>query len=125
MENPSKVILCGVTDATLRDPVLECTELRERQTWVSPQATVVINPNLCTVVRKQMEKSNSDQGRGCRRGFGRAHAEGAAADGMLFVTHRPEPHLTVLAIIRRLDAELRRDVDADFVRCAYAAVSTG
>ncbi|MGH9449099.1 MAG: DUF362 domain-containing protein [Terriglobia bacterium] len=60
MGEKAKVILRGVTDASLRAQVEECMERCEWQTWISPQATVVIKPNLCTVVPEQMDKSNTD-----------------------------------------------------------------
>ncbi|MGH9395382.1 MAG: DUF362 domain-containing protein [Terriglobia bacterium] len=60
MEGKSRVILRGVTDASLRALVQECMERCEWETWVGRQATVVIKPNLCTVVPEQMDKSNTD-----------------------------------------------------------------
>lgn len=60
MEEKSTVILRGVTDATLRREVEECMHRCEWERWVSPQATVILKPNLCTIVPEQMEKSNTD-----------------------------------------------------------------
>ncbi|MDE3179601.1 MAG: DUF362 domain-containing protein [Acidobacteriota bacterium] len=60
MGERSKVILREVTDESLREKVRECMELCDWQSWVSPQSTVVIKPNLCTIVPVQMEKSNTD-----------------------------------------------------------------
>jgi uncharacterized protein (DUF362 family) len=60
MQEKTTVILRGVTDASLRAMVQECMERCEWETWVGRQATVVLKPNLCTIVPEQMEKSNTD-----------------------------------------------------------------
>lgn len=59
-ENRSKVVLRSVADKSIDDVVQECMELCEWQNWVGRNATVVLKPNLCTIVPEQMEKSNSD-----------------------------------------------------------------
>jgi uncharacterized protein (DUF362 family) len=56
----SNVILRGVSPGALGRTVRECMELCEWESVVPRGATVVIKPNLCTVVPEQMEKSNTD-----------------------------------------------------------------
>jgi uncharacterized protein (DUF362 family) len=57
---PSKVILRGVNDQTLRDRVRECMEFCDWKSLVAPGSTVVVKPNLCTAVPEKWEMSNTD-----------------------------------------------------------------
>ncbi len=56
----SKVILRGVSEASLVARVRECMELCDWTSFVPRGGTVVLKPNLCTIVPEQMEKSNTD-----------------------------------------------------------------
>ncbi len=56
----SKVILRGVTRASLFAAVRECLELCEWERVVARDATVVIKPNLCSAVPGKWEMSDTD-----------------------------------------------------------------
>lgn len=56
----TKVILRGVSEASLLESVRECMELCDWKNWVPRDGTIVLKPNLCTIVPEQMEKSNTD-----------------------------------------------------------------
>lgn len=56
----TKVVLRAVSDETLRKNVRESMELCDWKTLVPRDGTVVLKPNLCTIVPDQMEKSNTD-----------------------------------------------------------------
>src|SRR5271155_2394664 len=58
-EKQTKVVLRSVADRPIKDVVRECMELCNWKDWVSRDATVVLKPNLCTIVPEQMEKSNT------------------------------------------------------------------
>ncbi len=56
----TKVVLRSVSEQSIASVVRECMELCEWESWVPRDATVVLKPNLCTIVPEQMEKSNTD-----------------------------------------------------------------
>src|SRR5947209_4060596 len=56
----TKVVMRSVADRPVTAVVRECMELCEWERWVARDATVVLKPNLCTIVPEQMEKSNTD-----------------------------------------------------------------
>ncbi len=59
-DSRTKVVMRSVADRPVTAVVRECMELCEWERWVARNATVVLKPNLCTIVPEQMEKSNTD-----------------------------------------------------------------
>jgi len=59
-DSKTKVVMRSVADQPITSVVRECMELCEWERWVARDATVVLKPNLCTIVPEQMEKSNTD-----------------------------------------------------------------
>src|SRR5581483_713866 len=59
-QEKSKVVLRGVTDATLAAMVQECLERCEWDRLVGRDATVVIKPNLCSAVPATWRMANTD-----------------------------------------------------------------
>jgi uncharacterized protein (DUF362 family) len=56
----AKVILRGVSGATLAAAVSECMEFCGWRDLVAPNAKVIVKPNLCTAVPEKSEMSNTD-----------------------------------------------------------------
>ena len=58
----STVIMRSVKQRSLVDVVQECLTLCDWQRWISPGATVVIKPNVCTAVPEKVLGSNTSKG---------------------------------------------------------------
>jgi len=58
-KTPSRVILRAASADNLCSRVLECMDFCEWKTWIKPDATVVVKPNLCTAVPDKWEMSNT------------------------------------------------------------------
>jgi uncharacterized protein (DUF362 family) len=56
----SRVILRGVTRASLPSVVRECMEWCQWETWVASDVTVVLKPNLCSTVPDKWQMSNTE-----------------------------------------------------------------
>ena len=56
----TRVVLRSVSERSIPSVVQECMELCEWESWVPRDSTIVLKPNLCTIVPEQMEKSNTD-----------------------------------------------------------------
>src|SRR5258708_3695963 len=59
-DSKTKVVMRSLANRPITSVVRECMELCEWERWVARDATVVLKPNLCTIVPEQMEKSNTD-----------------------------------------------------------------